>query len=203
MAEKFLGKIYDKNSNSAREIYAEWSESYDAEITLNGYATPERCANALVRFAADLSLPVLDYGCGTGLSGVALRSAGFSHIDGYDISREMIELARPKNIYDTLVHFEPKVGPPVSKGQYSMIAAVGAISIGAAPLQVFDTIFDLLPKAGLFVFSFNDRALANPAYGTKVKCYIESEKAELLLCEYGDHLPGIGLKSNVYVLKKL
>ena len=203
MAERFLDKIYDGDANGAREIYAQWSETYDAEITLNGYATPARCANALLRFAGDLSLPILDYDCGTGLSGIALRSAGFLHIDGYDISKEMIELARPKNVYDALGHFDLEDGPPVTKGQYSMITAIGVISVGAAPLSTFDAIIDLLPADELFVFSFNDRALADPAYEKKVEIYTESEKVEQLLCEYGDHLPGIGLKSNVYVLKKL
>ncbi len=76
MAEKFLDKVYDaKGTDETRALYDDWAASYDAEIAENGYATPRRCAEALAGFATDPSLPVLDFGCGTGLSGLALRAA--------------------------------------------------------------------------------------------------------------------------------
>ncbi len=86
MAQKFLDSVYDKGNRDVREIYADWSKTYDAEIAENGYATPMRAASALADSVQDKSRPVLDFGCGTGLSGLALKSKGFSIIDGIDVT---------------------------------------------------------------------------------------------------------------------
>ena len=77
------------------------------------------------------------------------------------------------------------------------------IGIGAAPLTIFDTIISLLVPGGLFAFSFNDHTLADPAFEAKVSDSVDTGEAKLILREYGDHLPGAGLKSNVYILKIL
>ena len=45
----------------------------------------------------------LDLGCGTGLCGVAFRNC-CDYLEGVDISNRMIEKARLRGIYDTLVH---------------------------------------------------------------------------------------------------
>jgi len=63
-------------------LYDDWAERYDADVGGAGYVTPRRVAVALAGTVADTSTPVLDYGCGTGLSGVALSGAGFTRIDG-------------------------------------------------------------------------------------------------------------------------
>ena len=202
MTETFLDKAYSTGDDS-RELYKNWSATYDEEVTGKGYVTPRRVAEALAQFCNDLSTPLLDYGCGTGLSGLAFRAAGFSTLHGIDVSAEMIEKAQEKEAYTTLRHFELENGPPVEAGAYSIIAAVGVIGSGAAPLSLFDNIMDLLAQNGLFSFSFNDHTLEDPSFEAKVTDYTSSGQARLLFKDYGDHLPGIGLKSNVYILKKL
>ena len=201
--EDFLDKVYANTSDDTRDLYAKWSTSYDQEVGGNGYATPARAAKALASHVTNLNRPVLDYGCGTGLSGIALRAVGFSTLHGIDVSKEMVAIAEEKKAYQTLRVFDPEVDPPVKIGEFDTIAAIGVIGIGAAPLPVFDKIMALLTPGGLFAFSFNDHALADPAFEAKISKYVDTGKAELLLCEYGDHLPGVGLKSNVYILKIL
>jgi hypothetical protein len=61
---------------------------------------------------------------------------------------------------------------------------------------------DLLPTGGYFAFSFNDHTLEDPAYEHKVLEYTQMKRAQLVFCEYGAHLPGKDMKSNVYVLVK-
>ncbi|MAT87941.1 MAG: methyltransferase type 11 [Aestuariivita sp.] len=201
--EDFLDKVYANTSDDTRDLYAQWATSYDQEVGENGYATPARAAKALARRVTDVETPILDYGCGTGLSGVALRAAGFSTLHGIDVSKEMVAIADDKKAYQTIRVFDPDAPPPVKKGEFDVITAIGVIGIGAAPLHIFDTIIALLEPGGLFAFSFNDHALSDPAFETKVSDYVDTGKAKLLLREYGDHLPGAGLKSNVYILKVL
>lgn len=201
MADKtFLTEVYDLATPEAtRALYDNWSASYDAEIAENGYATPARIAEALARHLGESTAPILDFGCGTGLSGMALKAVGFTVIDGADLSADMLKGAAEKSVYRKLWQVEP--GAEIPRG-YNAVTATGVIGIGAAPISVFDTIMAALDLGGLFALSFNDHALAEPAYEAKLRRYTDLGRARLLFQEYGTHLPGIDLKSNVYVLEK-
>ena len=200
----FLNKAYGaRDAASTRQLYDDWAASYEAEVADNGYATPGRCAAALADNMPDLNAPILDFGCGTGLSGLALRLAGFSIIDGLDLSADMLAVAKDKNLYRTLHQIEANAALPHSQGKYAAIAAIGVIGAGAAPISIFDTLMDGLAPGGRFVFSFNDHALNDPLNESKMQGWTNTGRAILLFKERGDHLPGINLKSNVYILEKL
>ena len=203
MTKTYLDKIYSADSADLRPFYAQWAQSYDQEVGENGYITPLRIAEALARHVKDLSIPILDYGCGTGISGQAFQEAGFLTIDGVDISDEMLEVAAQKKIYRRLELFAPETGPDVKLGAYNIIAAVGVIGAGAAPLAVLNQIMALLAPKGLLVFSFNDHTLEDPAYDGRVENYVKQGQAALHLKDYGDHLPKQKINSNIYILEKL
>ncbi len=203
MTTTYLDKIYSADSADLRPFYAQWAQSYDQEVGENGYVTPLRIAEALARHVKDLSIPILDYGCGTGVSGQAFQEVGFLTIDGVDISAEMLEVAAQKKIYRHLEVFAPETGPNVKLGAYQIIAAVGVIGAGAAPLAVLDKMMALLAPKGLLVFSFNDHTLEDPAYDGLVEDYVNQGQAVLHLKEYGDHLPKQKINSNIYILEKL
>ena len=203
MTKTYLDKIYSADNTDLRHFYAQWAQSYDQEVGENGYITPLRIAEALARHIKDLSIPILDYGCGTGISGQAFQEAGFLTIDGVDISDEMLEVAAQKKIYRRLEVFAPETGPDVKLGAYNIIAAVGVIGAGAAPLAVLDQIMALLAPKGLLVFSFNDHTLEDPAYDGRVENYVKQGQAALHLKDYGDHLPKQKINSNIYILEKL
>ena len=203
MTTTYLDKIYSADSADLRPFYAQWAQSYDQEVGENGYVTPLRIAEALARHVKDLSIPILDYGCGTGVSGQAFQEVGFLTIDGVDISAEMLKVAAQKKIYRRLEVFAPESGPNVKLGAYQIIAAVGVIGAGAAPLAVLDQIMALLAPKGLLVFSFNDHTLEDPAYDGRVENYVKQGQAALHLKDYGDHLPKQKINSNIYILEKL
>jgi len=203
MTKGFLNQAYGaRDAASTRDLYDNWAASYESELGENGYATPGRCAAALRAHMEDLNTPILDFGCGTGLSGLALRRAGFTTIDGLDLSADMLKQARAKDLYRDLRQIDP--GDPLAHapGTYGAITAIGVIGAGAAPISVFDTVMDALASGGRFVLSFNDHALEDPANEGKLQSYLDSGAARLLFKEYGDHIPGIDIKSNVYIIEK-
>lgn len=203
MTDRFLDKAYGVSSaKETRDLYDAWAASYEDEVAENGYATPGRCAEALRAQLPNPDAPILDFGCGTGLSGLALRLAGFSTIDGADLSEDMLAKAREKDLYRKLWQVEADAALPVTPGDYAAIAAIGVIGAGAAPITVFDTLMDALAPGGFLVLSFNDHALSDPENEAKLQGYYDRGAATELSKEYGAHLPGIGLKSNVYVLTK-
>lgn len=87
-----------ETGEQTRDHYASWAESYDREVVdENAYAQPSRVAEMLKRFMPANDFKILDAGCGSGLSGVALREAGYATVDGCDFSPEMLAKAREKD----------------------------------------------------------------------------------------------------------
>ena len=114
------------------EVYTDWAANYDSDVGVRGYHTPRRLAEALSAHLPDRDAPVLDFGCGTGLSGLALRAAGIAPLHGTDITPAMLDIAKPKGAYDRLWQSEPgKLD--TAPGTYRAIVAAGVVSLGAAP----------------------------------------------------------------------
>lgn len=203
MTEKFFDKVYDVSSpEETQEMYGKWAASYDAEVADNGYATPPRVAKALAKFVPDRTTPILDFGCGTGLSGLALRQAGFAQIDGMDPNSEMLAQARTKQAYRNLIETDIADETPIPHDTYAAISAIGVIGTGAAPADVLHTLMKALPKGGLLGLSLNDHALADPSYERALGDWLDCGAALLLFKKYGAHLPGQNIKSNVYIVEK-
>ncbi|MGR3615801.1 MAG: class I SAM-dependent DNA methyltransferase [Paracoccaceae bacterium] len=202
MTEKFLDQAYGlETAEDTRALYDRWATSYDAEVSEHGYATPARVADALKQYTPT-DTPVLDFGCGTGLSGLALRSAGFSTVDGMDPSPEMIAGAKAKAAYRALIQTDVDDPAPIPMAQYKAIVCAGVLGTGAAPPEVFDTVMNALPRGGFMAFSYNDHTLADPAFTSKLSEWVDCGAGMLLFREYGDHLPGADLKSEVYIIEK-
>ena len=70
-----------KSNKQTQDLYEKWYISYDDELKLNNYATPQRCAEALRKYIRDPNSYILDIGCGTGLSGQEILNVGFNNID--------------------------------------------------------------------------------------------------------------------------
>ena len=190
------------DADETRALYDEWADSYDETLAESGYATPDRCAAALARFAEDRAAPLLDFGCGTGRSGAAFCDAGFTTLDGIDLSPGMLAVAETRGIDRRLMQ-APAGGPlPVAPGSYPLVAAVGVIGAGAAPLSVFDDLMAALAPGGLFVFSFNDHSLQDPGFEARVAEHTDTGAALVLFREHGDYLPAMQLGAVVYVLQK-
>lgn len=199
-----LGKVYDVTSvGEAKALYDVWAAGYDDELTASGYITPQRCAEALAAHASLPWAPLIEFGTGTGLGGVALSAAGFETIDGTDISQEMLEKAETKGVYrrlDLLDLAEPitSIGPDT----YQNAAAIGVLNPNFLPPTVIDEMLGLLPSGGCLVFSLNDHAAADGSFETRVLEITEYAGADLVFKSYGAHIPEIDLQSTVYVLKR-
>ncbi|MDA7964212.1 methyltransferase domain-containing protein [Ruegeria sp.] len=203
MSDKFLNSTYDLTTpQETQDHYQKWAGSYDAEVAENGYITPSRAAAALWAQKPDPDLPILDYGCGTGLSGQALTKVGYRVIDGMDPTPEMLEMAAQKGIYRSLTGFEITDPDPLEQDAYDVIAAIGVIGTGAAPPETFDLLMKALPRGGWLVFSLNDHALALPEYPARMNDWLDMGAARLIFRENGPHLPGMNLKSDVYIVEK-
>ena len=204
MAKQFLSNAYGlANSGHTKQLYKDWAETYDEEIMDNGYSSPVRTAQALAQCRAQLDAPVLDVGCGTGVSGLFLRDAGFSDLHGSDFSPEMLALAKQKDLY-TELHLADLNDPfEFVKTPFPTIAAIGVLAPGHAGSDIIQHVMDLLPTGGLFGFSMNDHTLKDPGYNQEIARMIKQKKIRIRWQDYGDHLPKIDLHSMIMVLERI
>lgn len=184
-----------------RAVYEDWADTYDADITDRGYVTPLRIAEALARHLAP-GQPILDFGCGTGISGAALAAKGLGPIDGTDITPGMITLAKGKGHYRQLWTGQPGA-IPASPGTYDAIVAAGVISLGAAPPE---TLRDLIAATGpgaLIALSFNDPSIEDGSYDAELNAVISEGTVTLISREHGPHLSNMDMGSDVILLRRL
>jgi len=90
---------------------------------------------------------------------------------------------------------------PIKPRAYRVIMAIGVISTGAGPASLMDTLIERLPVGGLFGLSLNDHALDDPDYPAGIE-RLKAAGHKTLVEEYGTHLPGIDLKSMIYLFEK-
>lgn len=201
-----LDRIYEASGDAEmRDAYDQWAEDYDKDVVGNGYLTPARIAQALAGFADRRDEPVMDYGCGTGLSGVALKEVGFSTIDGADLSHKMLEVARETKVYRDLSLVEPEAPLAPQIADYRAITATGVISRGAAPPALYKQMLEVMKPGALLAFSMNDLSLQDPEYAELVSQSAAAGQARVLSEEHGPHLAKYGKNSGstVYVVERL
>jgi Predicted methyltransferase (contains TPR repeat) len=189
-----------RSPEDTRALYAEWATGYDADLDRAGYRTPGRVAAALAGHLTDRAAPILDFGCGTGLSGRALKAQGFTTIDGTDITPEMLTLAWESGMYRRVWAGEPGQLGDVSPGDYAAITAVGVVSYGAAPPETLGMLVDALAPGGLLAFSYNDSTLADDDYMDAYDAALT--RTDLLFADYGPHLIEKDMGSKVFVLRR-
>ena len=130
----------DRAPEETIQVYKEWADEYDSDLAKRGYYSPLRIADALKPYQNMISGPILDFGCGTGISGEALQQIGFDDIHGTDITDEMLKKAEDKGIYSKLWLSQPG-DAPAKPGTYDLIVAAGVISLGAAPAEILSDVW--------------------------------------------------------------
>lgn len=202
MTKKFLDAVYgDQARTDIMGFYADWADTYETEIADNQYQTPERAARLLAEAGIAKDARILDYGCGTGLSGAALHQAGFSNLTGTDPSAEMLELAKPKGIYSRVWQTDLEAPLPIAPGVYDVIAAIGVVSPGAAPAELLTTLVDLLDPGAHLLWTFNEHGLEDPAYTAARDAVLARPSVYRVAEEHGPHLVARNLSSTVYLIR--
>ena len=99
--------IQAKSLDELADVYSEWAASYDSDLVGEmEYRAPAAAADLLHASLAGKTVRILDAGCGTGLVGEALTGLGYQNLTGADYWTDMLEHARRKNIYSSLLQVD-------------------------------------------------------------------------------------------------
>ena len=114
--------------DEVRAFYDEWSQRYDDDLADWDYRAPARVAGQLAAHG-DRSAAVLDAGCGTGLSGRALRAAGFrGEITGLDLSEASLAIALDSGAYTTVRAASLNEQLPFDSDRFGAVACIGVLT---------------------------------------------------------------------------
>lgn len=114
-----------------RALYRDWAETYEQDfIQPRGYVYHRNVVAVFATLDPVRSEPVLDVGCGTGIVGVELAAAGFTEVDGIDISPEMLREAGRKSVYRDLIVGDLTTTISPADRSYRGIVSVGTFTHG-------------------------------------------------------------------------
>lgn len=122
-----LSKLSSKSSDVA-QYYDNWANDYDGTLSDWRYEAPKQVASMLSTNLPQKSA-ILDVGCGTGLCGKALLTAGFNSVDGIDVSSRSLEIAKMTGAYTILREIDLQLLPlPIPDDDYAGLACVGVLT---------------------------------------------------------------------------
>jgi predicted TPR repeat methyltransferase len=202
--ERFLSNAYSvKTDEETRALYDRWAEVYDEELTENSYRQPARCAEALRILCDPQDCEVLDVGCGSGLSGLALRATGFDFVDGCDFSPGMLAKAEQSGHYRRL--FATNLNQPpmdAEDASYDAATCVGVFSFGHVSPDALDDILRVVKPGGALVIGLNDHFYQEGSLTRKLAVLENAGKLSVKSSEHGEHIPGTGLSGWVISAQK-
>lgn len=203
--ENFFKSAYSLKSDAeTRKHYDNWSKVYDRDLVEGEYQQPARCAKAVYSQVQNLDIKILDVGCGTGLSGLALKQIGYKYLDGCDLSQGMLDKAAGLSIYDRLFLCNLN-NPPIDANSeaYDVVTAVGVFSFGHITYDAVDELLRVLKQNGTLVIGLNDHYYNEGSLTKKLKELEACSILKIINQEHGDHIPANNLKGWVITLKKV
>ena len=147
------GEVTDRaHENWVRSTFDNFASSFDTHLQQLGYDAPEKLG-AMLRSHASAPLDILDLGCGTGLSGLALVTLKGS-LTGVDLSEKMLIRARERGIYDAL--FEGEVHTwlrNAGSAQFNVVISADVFAYIGSLDEVFTEVTRVLKPTGWFTFT--------------------------------------------------
>lgn len=180
-----------KTRDDLRELYADWASTYDADHEKVGFFGHRLTAEVLARHMTrhDASR-VLDAGAGTGAAGEALSDVGFRDLVAIDLSSDMLDRAREKNVYSqTLVADLALPVDAFGDDAFDAAVLVGVFSYGQAPAETLDEIVRMVRPGGIVAFTMRTEFYDDNVMGIKSRMQALEQRGAWNLLEATEAAP--------------
>ncbi len=185
-----------------KAAYAAWAKTYDEAMAESGYVSPPIVAAKLAERIGDLSKPVLDVGCGTGLGGFALAQAGFAVIDGIDLSQDMLDVAREKKLYRNLTAVDLLQTVDIDDGTYAGAYSTGTFTLGHIGPDRIPEVMRMLTEDGVFALTVSEPSWIEKDYEKVLDGFVKDNVLTVLEDTIGDHVVNHNQQAHFLVLGK-
>ena len=178
------------------EYYGAWAETYDSDVgeTDEKYGLPGSVLVALdaaiehVPTVGNTTITVLDAGCGTGRVAIALSAAGYTVIDGVDLSPEMVAIAAQRTradgspLYRTLEGgFDLTQAPSDGWTAHADLVVVGGVfTVGHIPPAAIHQVAKLVKPGGVLITTVRPGYYDTTDYAEISSAFAASSAADLL-----------------------
>ncbi len=198
-----LNKVYTaKNHTELMDAYKDWAQDYDTDtVDKFGYVAHIASANALDKVLTDKGVRILDAGAGTGLVGEELEKMGYSRMDALDYSREMLDEAGKKNIYQELIHADMSRPLDIENNCYDAVVCTGTFTFGHVNADALNELVRITRPGGMICFTIREGAYEEYGYRKRM---IELEQVndwELLSMVDTDYLKNEGVTCKLCTYK--
>lgn len=166
-------KCPSTDSGKVEEEYDIFSKTYDGTLRGWQYKAPEVGAELLKEFVP-VESKILDAGCGTGLTGLALKQHGFENIIGVDISGASLEVARKKEVYRELHQVDLQMPLPFRDNEFDAVECIAVLGHIEAPSLLYEFCRVVRP-GGYVVFSQREDICYERNYENMLRGIEESE----------------------------
>tara|TARA_Y100000741_G_C18187603_1_gene532085 strand:- start:66 stop:704 length:639 start_codon:yes stop_codon:yes gene_type:complete len=167
-----------KTPEDSIKLYKKWAKSYDKDFAQNSdYLSPKKISNFFIKHSKNSDTPILDVGAGTGLVGELLNIKGNKEIIGIDISSEMLDQAKLKNCYSSLIATDITKKIPLKNNSIGAVVSAGTFTHGHVGADAFDELLRITKPGGLFVLSINSKFFIKAGFKekfSKIKSIITS-----------------------------
>lgn len=160
MSDDLLARVYAaRTPEELAGAYADWAATYDAETFRDGYHLPFSIAAWVARHVRPGDGPLLDAGCGTGITGPVLLALGYPEIEGLDLSTDMLAIATTRGAYARLTQAELGKMLPYPDGRFAAFLSTGVFTAGHAPPSSLDELIRIVRPGGHAIFTVRDVVL--------------------------------------------
>jgi predicted TPR repeat methyltransferase len=184
----FVDAAYHLEDENMVEFYRKWAEEYDHEMLDKlGYTSPASIAAILIGQLPDTDSKILDLGCGTGLTCRLLAEHGYSQLDGIDISREMLQVARERGIYQDLMAADLNQPLQRDSDSYDGVISSGTFTHGHVGPEPLDEVFRILRPGGILACTVHLDLWETKGFDAKFKDLSEQGIARLISKDEGSY----------------
>lgn len=148
-----LTAIQNASPEELQSYYDRWSDAYDADLAAMGYQAPQVAARLLCEYEVPGSAPVLDVGCGTGLTGQALQQEGYDDLTGLDLSPVSLERAEAKGCYRELKQCDINQPLPLENRQFAAARCIGTLTYVCDVSPFIRELCRVVHPGGLILFT--------------------------------------------------
>jgi predicted TPR repeat methyltransferase len=187
---KTLNKVYTaKNHEELMDAYKDWAVDYDADtVDAFGYVAHIESAKALDKVMTDKGARILDAGAGTGLVGEELKKMGYTKMDALDYSKEMLDEAGKKGVYEALIQADMSHPLDIKDNAYDAIVCTGTFTFGHVDANAFDELVRITRPGGMVCFTIREGAYEEYGYRKRMIDLEKNNAWELLSMVDTDYL---------------
>ena len=162
-----------------RKYYEGFAPFYDSVFVKDlGYTYPSVVANLLVE-NIKIDGPICDIGCGTGLVASEIKKkVPNAIIDGVDISKDMIQISREKNIYRNLIELNLEDPLDYLLKNYSAVVSAGTFTHGHLGSDALNRLVSHFESGTKFVIGINFDHYHSKGFEKKFETLIKSNVIE-------------------------